>query len=396
MLDVEKGNQKRTTNFDRASASTARGTEVAAALQRRSSSQHVQGGQRKRASEQLSDTCLDLCVNLLPFPREFAPIAFAVFTILTLWAIYNFFHCARLLQLGSWQRTGPIDESARRRGWIQLVVFNYFSIMLVISYARCILVHPGTIPDSYKDVPLGTQQNVEMKKTGLRRFCKHCKKNKPDRSHHCRQCRMCILKMDHHCPWIYNCVGFGNYKFFVVLLVYSVLACIQVHVTMVLDSPDIFDPATPFFTLLFTLFGEILAGFLALLLGAFLGFHIWLIVNAMTTIEFVEKYQSNAGTSSRQASWDPHIYTRGFYGNIKAVLGDNVFLWFLPCSRPSGNGLSFLPEREVCPPPGRESRPRPSDKISCGSGLMKFLCGGSGRMSGLAGKRKEDRRQAPD
>lgn len=47
----------------------------------------------------------------------------------------------------------------------------------------------------------------ERKREGTRRVCKWCDKYKPDRAHHCRQCRQCILKMDHHCPWIYNCVG---------------------------------------------------------------------------------------------------------------------------------------------------------------------------------------------
>jgi hypothetical protein len=34
----------------------------------------------------------------------------------------------------------------------------------------------------------------------------------------------CILRMDHHCPWIANCVGFGNHKFFMQLLLYATLA----------------------------------------------------------------------------------------------------------------------------------------------------------------------------
>ena len=31
---------------------------------------------------------------------------------------------------------------------------------------------------------------------------------------HCSECGQCIFKMDHHCPWINNCVGGKNMKFF--------------------------------------------------------------------------------------------------------------------------------------------------------------------------------------
>jgi hypothetical protein len=39
------------------------------------------------------------------------------------------------------------------------------------------------------------------------RFCKKCVLPKPDRAHHCSLCQRCVLKMDHHCPWINNCVS---------------------------------------------------------------------------------------------------------------------------------------------------------------------------------------------
>ncbi|KAF8920141.1 DHHC palmitoyltransferase-domain-containing protein [Mucidula mucida] len=47
------------------------------------------------------------------------------------------------------------------------------------------------------------------------RYCMKDELVKPYRAHHCRICGTCVLKYDHHCPWIGQCVGARNHKFFV-------------------------------------------------------------------------------------------------------------------------------------------------------------------------------------
>lgn len=66
---------------------------------------------------------------------------------------------------------------------------------------------------------------------GSVRFCEKCKIIKPDRAHHCSVCGACVLKMDHHCPWVNNCVNFTNYKYFVLFLGYALLYCLYVALT---------------------------------------------------------------------------------------------------------------------------------------------------------------------
>ena len=63
------------------------------------------------------------------------------------------------------------------------------------------------------------------------RYCSKCLMIKPARCHHCRLCNRCVLKMDHHCPWIANCVGFNNHKYFMNMLLYSSLILIFVSCT---------------------------------------------------------------------------------------------------------------------------------------------------------------------
>ena len=51
---------------------------------------------------------------------------------------------------------------------------------------------------------------------------------KPERTHHCSVCEVCILKFDHHCPWLNQCVGVGNERYFVLFMVWLSLGCFVV------------------------------------------------------------------------------------------------------------------------------------------------------------------------
>ncbi|KAK4549334.1 hypothetical protein LTR36_006331 [Oleoguttula mirabilis] len=57
--------------------------------------------------------------------------------------------------------------------------------------------------------------------------CKTCNLAKPARSKHCSLCGYCVAKCDHHCPWVNNCLGRGNYRYFLALLL--ALGILQIY-----------------------------------------------------------------------------------------------------------------------------------------------------------------------
>jgi len=280
---------------------------------------------------------------------KFLPVCFVVCTISMLYWIFLLFHLIPMLQ--SDVQLDLRDEERRARGIVQMIFFHIVTFLLCVCYIRSILEHPGEIPDNdplwqYTGDGAGAAQGIdgmnlkEQKKSGERRHCKWCGKYKPDRCHHCRVCRTCILKMDHHCPWIYNCVGFKNYKYFFLLLLYSVIV---LHLIMWSMSESVlrsWDVDTSFVVMFFVLFGETLSIFLGLLLTTFYCFHIWLMLKAMTTIEFCEKKMPKGG--KEQVPDQGSAYDLGWYGNIRGVLGPNPCMWFVPMSPPIGDGLHYV------------------------------------------------------
>ncbi|KAM7063117.1 palmitoyltransferase ZDHHC3 isoform 3-T7 [Molossus nigricans] len=90
----------------------------------------------------------------------------------------------------------------------------------------------GTASDFTGAVPKGNAtkefiESLQLKPGQVVYKCPKCCSIKPDRAHHCSVCKRCIRKMDHHCPWVNNCVGENNQKYFVLFTMY--IALISLH-----------------------------------------------------------------------------------------------------------------------------------------------------------------------
>lgn len=67
------------------------------------------------------------------------------------------------------------------------------------------------------------QMECGNKKIDIPQFkiCNKCNNRKPPRAKHCIECERCVLRKDRHCYLLGRCIGFYNYKFFILSLLYS-------------------------------------------------------------------------------------------------------------------------------------------------------------------------------
>uniref|UniRef100_A0AAY4DHJ6 Palmitoyltransferase n=1 Tax=Denticeps clupeoides TaxID=299321 RepID=A0AAY4DHJ6_9TELE len=282
--------------------------------------------------------------------RIFSWIPVVIISSVALWSYY-----AYVFELCFCEYRGVCSVS-------YLTVFHVCFVMFCWTYWKAIFTPPSS-PSKKFQLSYNDKERYEMEErpdvqkqilvdiskklpiftraaSGAIRFCDRCQVIKPDRCHHCSVCEMCVLKMDHHCPWVNNCIGFSNYKFFLLFLCYSILYCVFIASTAfqyflkywVEDLPS----GHAKFHVLFLVFVALM--FFVSLMFLF-GYHCWLVSKNRSTLEAFSAPLFQNGP-------DKNGFNVGFHRNLRQVFGNDRRLWFVPVFTSLGDG-HYFPVRSV-------------------------------------------------
>jgi hypothetical protein len=212
---------------------------------------------------------------------------------------------------------------------LQFGICIYLVTMILINYILAIITDPGR-PEK-RSLETSDQINPEN-------YCFKCEVTKPNRTHHCTSCHRCYLKMDHHCPWLGNCVGLHNQKYFYLFVFYTfigstyIFAGLLQKILFVEDMMKRTDAQISLMHALLVLYSGVITGLSIIGVGILFVLQTYLILNNMTSVEFT-KYRKKE---------DSPYYSNCYLENFKLVMGRNCLVWFLPISRVSRKDASNI------------------------------------------------------
>ncbi|KAH6907326.1 vacuole protein [Coprinopsis sp. MPI-PUGE-AT-0042] len=202
------------------------------------------------------------------------------------------------------------------------------------------------------------------------RYCERDGFIKPYRAHHCRVCATCVLKYDHHCPWIGQCVGAQNQKFFLNFTTSAWIVATYIFATVLpytiigFDQPTWVNNATTNPQQIAVI---ALAGVFGLFTMSLSVSHIYLTLRGQTTVEsmHVTSMKKREAEQLRRAfswwqigakqrmlkEWDREWGKLDTEANIwwmgsrrrewEAVMGKNWLGWILPIGKSESDGLDY-------------------------------------------------------
>ncbi|XP_033013740.1 palmitoyltransferase ZDHHC18 isoform X1 [Lacerta agilis] len=144
--------------------------------------------------------------------------------------------------------------------------------------------------------PARTMEVVINKYMVKLKYCYTCKMFRPPRTSHCSVCDNCVERFDHHCPWVGNCVGKRNYRYFYAFilslsfLTAFIFACVITHLALRSQGSDFLTvlKATPASVL------ELVVCFFSVWsIFGLSGFHTYLVASNLTTNEDLKGAWSN-------------------------------------------------------------------------------------------------------
>ncbi|XP_065087942.1 palmitoyltransferase ZDHHC15 isoform X2 [Ochlerotatus camptorhynchus] len=288
----------------------------------------------------------DRCVCCVRTMKWF-PVLFIVSVIG--WSYYAF-----VVQLSFFTVTSIVQRI------LFLLFYHLILIMFLWSYYQTVFTDIGRVPSRFRvprselDRLLRAQSEEEQKQileafakelpivtrtlNASVRFCEKCRLIKPDRAHHCSVCGVCVLKLDHHCPWVNNCINFTNYKYFILFLGYALVYCLYIAFTTVMYMEMIWSVSGQEgkvdgrFHILFLFFVSLM---FAISLVSLFGYHCYLVLLNRTTLE------SFRTPIFRYGGPDKNGFSLGKLNNFREVFGDDRKLWFVPVYTSTGDGVAY-------------------------------------------------------